>query len=169
MNSTRQIIFSSFLFLVVGCGEQRGVSTNKASLPVDVATTSSGEIYFLEPKVFEEQVALARKGDAGAAMRVARHFSLGENDTEQSIPWLEIAAEKGDVLAMQNIANSLSALGGEENCQLALSWFERAKREMVIANVDPSRIDDSINRLRHRLNECSEGRGLEGVRSVRNQ
>jgi len=116
--------------------------------------TSTGEMFYLESVELNKQMLLARQGDTKAAMRVAEHYSLGENDTEKSIPWLAIAAEKGDIVAMQNIASSLSALGGKENCQAALEWFERAKREKSSEEIKEYGIDDSISRLKASFEEC---------------
>lgn len=121
---------------------------------VEVETSFTGELFYLGPNELNNQISLARQGDAKAAMRVAEHFALGENDTAKSIPWLTIAAEAGDIVAMQNIGSSLAALGGRKNCEAALMWFERAKREKSPEEPKEYGIDDSIIRLRASFDEC---------------
>lgn len=123
---------------------------------VQAVTTSTGEMFYLEPDVLEREMRLAKQGDIQAAMRVADHYVLGLNkgDMRNSLPWLAIAAEKGDIVAMQNIAISLSTLGGKENCQAALDWLERTKREKSIEEVKEFGIDDSIVELKANFEDC---------------
>lgn len=143
--------------LLIGC-QQSANSAPPEPLPeaeeTQVATTSTGEMFYLEPDELAKQMTAAKQGDAQAAMRVAEHFSLGENDTKRSYPWLKIAAEKGDIVAMQNLATSLSMEGGEENCKQALAWFERSKREKSSEEVDKYGISDSIAQLKANFDEC---------------
>lgn len=142
MNTCRAIYILVSLHLLVGCQGQYGNAPRTVQPSAEVATTSTGDIFHLSAEVLEKQAALAKNGDAEAAMRVAQHYSLGENDTRKSIPWLAIAAEKGDVIAMQNIASSMVAIGGKKNCQAALEWFERAKRGMTAGEATSYGVDE---------------------------
>lgn len=156
MNAIKTVIGSGLMLFLLACQPPTSWSSEPEYGPeeADVAMTSTGEMFYLEPEELSKQIMLAKQGDARAAMRVAEHYSLGENDTKKSIPWLAIAAETGDIVAMQNIASSLSALGGKENCQAALSWFERAKREKSPEEIKEYGIDDSIAQLKADFNEC---------------
>jgi hypothetical protein len=151
----KPILGIALSILLMGC-QQPTASTPEpaAEEAAQVATTSTGEMFYLEPDELDKQMTLAKQGDTKAAMRVAEHYSLGENDTEKSLPWLTMAAEKGDIVAMQNIASSLSMLGGKENCQAALDWFERAKQRKSPEEIKEYGIDDSIVRLKSGFDEC---------------
>lgn len=156
MNAMNSVIGSVLVLFLMGCQPptSRPSESEHAPEEAEVATTSTGEMFYLTPEELNKQMMLAKQGDAGAAMRVAEHYSLGENDMKNSIPWLAIAAETGDIVAMQNIASSLSALGGKENCQAALEWFERAKREKSPEEIKEYGIDDSIARLKADFDGC---------------
>ncbi|MBI2397881.1 MAG: hypothetical protein HYV17_08785 [Xanthomonadales bacterium] len=154
MSAMKDIFGVALSVLLIGCQHPTDNTPPAAGDAAQVATTSTGEMFYLEPDELDKQMMLAKQGDTKAAMRVAGHYSLGENDTKKSLPWLTMAAENGDIVAMQNIASSLSMLGGKENCQAALDWFERAKREKSPEEIKEYGIDDSIARLKAGFDEC---------------
>ncbi len=153
MNGANNLLGVILAVALISCqgqtqGAQHGSDEN------DVATTSTGEIFYLDPDELARQKALANQGDVQAAMQVAEHYSLGENDNTKSYPWLTIAAEKGNIVAMQNLATSLSAEGGQKNCQNAVAWLKRAKAENAPVEVRKYRINEYLASLEANFDEC---------------
>ena len=154
MSTINTICAFALSALFMGCQRPNEPLAPAQEETVQVATTSTGEMFYLKPDDLAREMFLAKQGDVKAAMRVADHYSFGENNTKKSLSWLAMAAERGDIVAMQNIASSLSILGGKENCQMSLAWFERTKREKSIEEIKEFGIDDSITELRSNFAEC---------------
>ena len=142
MNKFRKLFaIGAFMIFLVMCV----VWLIKANKPV---LTSSGSQYHLSSVELQRQVLLARDGDSVAAMRVANFYTFSENDSIGAKPWLSIAAEHGDSVAMQNLATVLLIQGGGVNCELALSWLRRA-RETSSDTEFLSQLDGRISNLKN--------------------
>lgn len=141
--------------LLMGCQESTtSTPPESTSDPAEVVTTSTGEMLYLEPDELAEQMALAKQGDNHAARRVAYHYGFGEAKPKQAYPWLTMAAQRGDIAAMRTLSTYLSGDGGQENCQQALQWLERAKREGSPEEVKRHAVDDAISNLK--ANACAQ-------------
>lgn len=143
---------------LVGCGDQPVRVSDDVGEPVraEPSTSSSGDEFYLDPQLLADFKEKALQGDASAARKVADHYAFSEVDVPGSIPWLRIAANQGDAIAMQNVATSLEALGGTANCREALEWFERVKRDAPSDFVLKFGIDDSIADLKEGMGGCEQ-------------
>ncbi|WP_312320648.1 hypothetical protein [Stenotrophomonas sp.] len=145
-----------FVVCAVGCqiGGQGSSDSSSDAYRADVS--SSGEMFFLPDEALAEQKALALKGDADAATRVANHYAISTDEKGADLPWLEIAAENGSLIEMRNLAVTLQAKGGEENCRKALGWLKRARRGMTDAEAAEERLDVSIKELEDDISACAK-------------
>ena len=158
MNAVRTVIAAILVLSAVGCHKPSD-STPANSPPTgknesDVATSSTGESFFLESGELEGQKALAKKGDNRAAIRVADHYGLGEAKPTEAYPWLLLAAERGDIGAMRSLGVYLSSEGGLDNCRKALEWIERAKQEASPQEDQQHGITDTYRHLKEDFDGC---------------
>ena len=113
-----------------------------------VETSSTREMFYLDPEELAKQMGLAKAGDNKAAKRVADHYGLAEANSKLEHPWVLMAAERGDIGSMRSLAMYLSSQGGQGNCQKAFKWLERAKHEGSPEEVKKHAIDETIVHLK---------------------
>lgn len=157
MNSVHTALSIALILSVVGCQKPPG-SPPVSESESGVATSSTGESFFLQSGELEDQKALARQGDNRAAIRVADHYGLGEAKPTEAYPWLLMAAERGDIGAMRSLGVYLSGRGGLDNCRKALEWLERAKQEASPQEEQQYGITDTYRHLEEDFEECSQKR-----------
>lgn len=154
MKYIRRLLVGSLLAFLLACQAEKENSSSVSVEDGQTAVTSTGEIFQLSALELKQQEALAKQGDFKAAMRVAEHYSLTVNDTEASIPWLRIAAEGGDVAAMQNLGASLVEIGGIDNCEEAIQWFLRLQERAADSHAREFAVEDSVRSLKSNWSQC---------------
>lgn len=157
MNTVHAALAIALVFSGVGCQKPPN-SPSASESESGVASSSTGESFFLQSGELEDQKALARQGDNRAATRVADHYGLGEAKPTEAYPWFLMAAERGDIGAMRSLGVYLSGRGGLDNCRKALEWLERAKREASPEEDQRHGITDTYRHLEEDFEECSRKR-----------
>lgn len=117
------------------------------------AVSSTGEAFTLPPAELEDAMRKARAGDAAAAMRVAEHFELGQQQQQSAYEWLELAGMHGDVNAMITLASYLSDEAGVQSCERAREWLVRAEQSPHTTPEQTARIEEE----RALLGDCVKG------------
>jgi len=82
---------------------------------------SSGSTFWLSPEDQEHLSHLGRNGDANAAFRMAQFNTFVQQDADQRLLWLELAAEGGHAVAQYNLAYDL-ANGKSRDLTKAIYW-----------------------------------------------
>lgn len=116
------------------------------------AVSSTGEAFTLPPAELEDAMRRARAGDAAAAMRVAEHFELGQQQQQWAHEWLELAATHGDVNGMITLASYLGDESGVEPCERAREWLARAEQSPAATPEQAARIEEE----RATLGDCAQ-------------
>lgn len=136
-HATKALLIATALCCVAACQPSappervtEGTATAPEPTPPtpEVAVSSTGEVFTLNPADLDDAMRRARAGDTEAAMRVARHFELGLQQQRNAYEWLELAANQGDVVAMQTLASYLADDGGAGSCARARDWLLRAQQ-----------------------------------------
>ena len=70
----------------------------------------------------------ALKGDAKSAYLVYQHYSFGEFDEISAFPWIQIAANEGNVIAQYNLAFIYMHWAIFKNIHIARFWLKEAEK-----------------------------------------
>ncbi|MEG4191197.1 MULTISPECIES: hypothetical protein [unclassified Microcoleus] len=124
--------------------------------PIEASEGNTGLVFHLEPRELSEQMALAQSGSNEAALRVADHYALSELSPEQSLPWLVMAAERGNVRAMQNLSYHYgSGMSPKTDCLQAAKWWDTALSQASESDLEKYGIRDQIAQFTGEQGSCS--------------
>ena len=141
------------VFLVGACAERNESSVVEESEAVE--TSNTGEAFHLKPEELNVQMQLASAGDNEAALRIANHYSLSELRHDQELPWLVLAAERGDIGAMTRLGYRYgSGMYDDTDCTKALQWLERANREGSPAELKRHGVPDQVASITGESGAC---------------
>jgi TPR repeat protein len=101
-----------------GCAENR---------PPDPLSMNAGS--YLTPSQVQHLKVLAKEGDAKAANCLADYYDEGLGDARESLKWLRLAAEAGDLEGEYNYAIVMVAVEQTPSAQTeadARKWIEKA-------------------------------------------
>jgi len=96
---------------------------------------SSGSTFWLSPEDQERLSQLGRNGDANAAFRMAQFNTFVQQDANQRLHWLELAAKSGHAVAQYNLAYDL-ANGKSKDLPKAIYWATEALKNGNTAAAD---------------------------------
>ncbi len=113
-------IIGIFLFLVAPpCFTARGQ---------DAEWISPSATFYLSDSELELAKTRALEGDAESALRISEYYGMVKGDYISELPWLEIAAINGNVLAQYNLGQTYLHSHLFKNVRLARFWFKEAEK-----------------------------------------
>lgn len=96
----------------------------------DAVTSTALALPELELKPLQ---AAANAGDCQAALRVARHYSFGTNELEESVTWLRMAAKCNDADTKGQLIRMLLAMGADPTASSEIDRLLSEIRKLDIA------------------------------------
>jgi len=117
-------------YLLIGCSDQSKNGEGEFA--------SSAQSYNLSKTDIERLQGLAKSGGTEAAIRLGNYYASIARDDASSLYWFEMAANGGDINAINTTSMFYIKKNTEVDCKKAIEWLNKA---ILLANGDEQTIE----------------------------